>query len=871
MRSFFPKQRLSFKEKEEDDFAKVKTFVNSIIRYHEEDFCINCKDKTDIGDDKAEFKNFQHRRLKNMLSNYRLYNNQLDQDDFRDYCDALGIKKEIGAINAEIKPYNKTYNKINVLLGEEYKRPDNQKVVLVNAEGIKSKSEYKNKLYREAINFAIQQEVLNVKKQFPEVVPESYQSEEEYQKAIQEQEQQIQQQVNQVMDPEQIEKYMSQTYLDGKEILAGDLLNYLYYKESIKEKKNDGFKHGLLSGEEHAWVGIVNGEPVVEVLNPLKTFFHKSPEVKYVQDGLYAGYRTFMTIGDVLDKFCDDLTESQKDLIEDRYSSKIDGADSNLISPSMKYGDLNTYEYKFSKDHSHYARYGSYGPSFYDDVEVIHIEWVSQREVGFLSFTDENGEDQMMKVDESFDVPKYAKKCEYKDENNNPYICYEWDNFSLEWEWIPEVWEATRIDSDIFVNMGPKPNQHYSLDNPYKVKLGYYGVVYNNMNAASQSIMDRMKPYQYLFFIAMDKFKSLIAKDKGSLVGLDTSRLDPKFPIEKTIHFLEQSGYYVYNGLQGAENQGANTRPGMDAINVSNMQHVLNFAQILTYFDEQISDAAGITKQREGSSTPYEAVTNTQQSIMQSSHITEPTFMVHDNLWREVKTGLIEVAEVAYRKKPLTTQFVLNDGSRKILEIDEELFTNASYGIFVSDNAKDFQVFQELRQLSQPLLQNDKIDIDDLVEILNADSMSELKRELKTSKTKREKREEAMQQAQQASQEKMVQMEIDSREDIQSFELEMQDRKYDRELELKAMDVYKFQDNMDANNNGEPDFLEAQIKEKELLTKTNLEYEKLKVNKQMDNKRIEHEKSEGEKDRKIELAKIQAQKQIAKSRPKPKK
>ena len=858
MRTFFPKQRLSYSQKSENDFEKVKQFVNSIIRYHEEDFCLTCQDKIkrETTDSMYNGMNWQHRRLKNMLSNYRLYNNQLDQEDFVEYCDSLGIKKEIGAVSHDIKPYNKTYNKINVLLGEEFKRPDNQRIVLVNAEGIKSKIAYKDKLYREAINFAVQQEVLKVRQQFPQIDPQQYQSEEEYQQAMQEQEQQIQQMAGQVMDPEQIEKYISETYLDAKEIMVGDLLNYMYYKENIKEKKNDGFKHGLISGEEHAWVGIVNGEPVVEVNNPLKMFYHKSPEVKYIQDGLYAGYRTFMTIGDVFDRFSDDLTESQKDLLEDRYSSKIDGADSSLISPSMKYGDLNTYEYKFSEQNKYYARFGSYGPSYYDDIEVIHIEWVSQREVGFLSFKDQDGEDRMIKVDESYEVPSYAKKCEYKDENGNPYICYEWDNFSLEWEWIPEVWEAVRIDTDVFVNIGPKANQHYSLDNPYKVKLGYYGVVYNNMNATSQSVMDRMKPWQYLLFIGMDRLKSLIAKDKGDLVGIDTSRIDPNFPIEKTIHFLEQAGYYVYNGLQGGENPGASTRPGIESIHASNLQSVLNFVQILAYFDDQISEAAGVTKAREGSTSPYEAVTNTQQSITQSSHITEPTFTVHDNLWREIKMGLVETAEVAYRRKPLTTQFVLNDGSRKILEIDEEVFNNASYGIFNSDNSKDYQVFQELRQLTQPLLQNDKIEIDDLIEILNADSMSELKRELKASKRRREKREEQMQKAQQESQEKQVQMQIDATEKKYEHENQLAELKAETELAIAQMESERFAKAQDVNENNIPDALEV-MKEKLKQDHTSREAEK-------DRK---HESSEAEKDREIELAKIAAQKQIAKMKP----
>ena len=116
-----------------------------------------------------------------------------------------------------------------------------------------------------------------------------------------------------------------------------------------------------------------------------------------------------MTIGDVFDKFSDDLTDTQKDLLEERYSSKIEGGNANLISPSMKYGDQDTYEYKYAKHNLLYSQYGSYGPRYYDDIEVIHIEWVSQRKIGFLSYTDEEGMDQMAKVDESFKVPRYAK------------------------------------------------------------------------------------------------------------------------------------------------------------------------------------------------------------------------------------------------------------------------------------------------------------------------------------------------------------------------------------------------------------------------------------------------------------------------------
>lgn len=860
MRTLFPKQRLSFKEKKANDYQWAKEFVNSIIRFHDDDFCDNC-DETKSGRE-----NQQHRRVKNMLANYRLFNNQLDQSDFLEYCDNLGIREALGVTINEIKPYNKTYNKIQVLLGEEWKRPDNQKVVLVNAEGIKSKIDHKNKLYTQYIQFELQKVLFDAKSQFPELSPESYQSQEEYDKAMQEQEQQIQQKANEVMDPEEIEKYMKTKYLHQKEIMCGDLLNYLYNEQDIKQKKNDGFKHGNISGEEHVWVGVVNGQPVVETLNPLKVFYHKSSEVRYVQKGMYAGYRTHMTINDVLDHYADDLKDKDKDKLEERYSSKISNADSNLISSKMTYGDQNTIEFKYADNQV--ELYGSYGPSSYDDIEVVHVEWVSQRKTGFLEFIDpQTGLEVEKKIDESFSVPTDAKKISIREDDINT-IKYIWfdeqteTQYSLEWIWIPEVWEATRIDNDIFVNIGPKENQHYSLDNPFSVKLGYHGVVYNNMNAPSQSTMDKMKPYQYLYFIAMDKFKKTMSQDKGRVIGIDSSRLDPKFPIEKTIHFLETAGYYVYNGLQGGDIPGAGQRPGIESIDGSNLANVMNVAQVLSWLDEQIGEAAGVTKQREGGTSPYEAVGNNQQSIIQSSHITEPLFIAHENLWKEIKQSLIEVAEVAYRKRPLRTQYILNDGSRNILNVDEELFENASYGIFTADSTKETKVFDELRGLIQPMINSDRAEMRDIINILTSDSVQELKRELITAEDQRIKREQEAQQSQQESAQQIEQMRAEQMKENRAHEVKLKTMDGEIALGKAEIESKRFMLAQDVNQNQVPDALE--------IEKLKLEEEKTSVEVKEAAKDRKHESIENEKDREVEREKIAAQKQIAKSRPKSK-
>jgi len=330
----FPKQRLPYREKIKDDYQWCKdTMDNLLIDY--------AGDRTTI--------NASHSDYDRKLSNYQLYNNFLNQRDFEKECNPLGI--EVGQFKDEIQPYNKTYNKIQVLLGEELRRPFNYKVVLTNPDGVKSKLAHRDELLRNFVYSKIQ-DVLTSLQQTPE--------EPLFDPAT-------------LMDPSEIDKYMSTSYLSSKEITASKLLNYLIKKLSLKEKKNDAFKHGLISGEEFVYVGMEHNEPTVEILNSLGIFYHKSPETKYIQDGLFAGYRTYMNSGDILDKFGHSLTTEQQNRI-DACRHSIGGHFRNdTINPTMKYfhDDYWYNEYINAPLHE-----GSYADSEHsmEDWLVQHVE-----------------------------------------------------------------------------------------------------------------------------------------------------------------------------------------------------------------------------------------------------------------------------------------------------------------------------------------------------------------------------------------------------------------------------------------------------------------------------------------------------------------
>jgi hypothetical protein len=153
------------------------------------------------------------------------------------------------------------------------------------------------------------------------------------------------------------------------------------------------------------------------------------------------------------------------------------------------------------------------------------------------------------------------------------------------------------------------------------------------MNAPSVSLMDRMKPFYYLYLIVADKLKKLIAKDRGKTFHFDLSMISPEIGLEKTLYYLNELDIDFYNPLQNAEKPGSSQRGKItQSTDRSNMQHIMNYVQLLEALDAQISDVAGITRQREGQTSSSQAVTNAQSDLVQSSTVTEIYFHIHNKI-----------------------------------------------------------------------------------------------------------------------------------------------------------------------------------------------------------------------------------------------
>lgn len=239
----FPKQRLPYSDKVKDDYKWARNVINNLLLNYGLDTTIV---------------NQYHTEYQRKLANYQLFNNQLNQKDFEQECNPLGL--ELGQFQDKIQPYNKTYNKIQVLLGDELRRPFNYRPILINSDGIRSKLAVKDVMLRKYVLSQLQPIIQQIQPMF---APDELQGE-----------------MDKILPPEEIDKYMKYNYREAREILATKILDYLKKSLSIADIKNDAFKHGLISGEELAYVGIRQDNPFLEVLNPLGCFYHKSPETK---------------------------------------------------------------------------------------------------------------------------------------------------------------------------------------------------------------------------------------------------------------------------------------------------------------------------------------------------------------------------------------------------------------------------------------------------------------------------------------------------------------------------------------------------------------------------------------------------------------
>lgn len=732
---------------------------------------------------------------------YNLYNSIFDEKDFKSITNPFKVEDGFPATPHD---FNIIRPKVDLLIGEETKRPLNFRVIRTSQEATSEMQEKEKQMILQYIEAAI------TARMSPE---EAQQFQEQLQSG-------------EVMPPEQIAKYMDKDYKDIVENTAYHTLTYLRERLDLDNEFIKGWKDGLISGREIYYVGVLNAEPYVERVNPIYFSYDKSPDLEFIEDGSWCCRKMRMPITEVYDRYYDKLEEKDLDRLEEMIGS----------TPGRNLGDRSPVDMGIQLRIYDNPIFEGSGKSL---VNVWHCCWKSFKKIFYVTTTDDAGQPQINIVDET-----------YQPVGNE---------VSVEPDWIIEVWEGYRAGSDLYFGIQPIEYQHVSIDNPNSQKLPYCGAIYSNTNSKPRSLVSILKPLQYMYIVLWYRLELAIARDKGKVVNMDITQIPKSMNISpaKWMHYLSSVGVNFINpyeegwnipGREGGKPAQFNQITALD-LTMSNV--IAEYIQLMDKIEELAGTISGITQQREGAVSSSEMVGNVERSVVQSSHITEPLFWVHNQCKRRVLNMLLNTAKGAWEETgKQKLQYIFDNGERAFLDITPKFYYE-DMDVFVSDTSKDLENIQKLQQLIQPAMQNGA-SLLEAAEILTNDNFNIIKQKLKDMQTRQEQIQQQQQEAEAQQQQRLQQMQNESKQQelmLQEAQMDLQRYQIDQDNQTKIavaqINAYRGTEELDQDQNGIPDPVE--------IGKQAIEQQK--INQEAYNKRYEAKQKREIEDQKIQLEK----------------
>jgi len=537
--------------------------------------------------------------------------------------------------------------------------------------------------------------------------------------------------------PKQIADEFNRSYVDQRAIKGQAALTYLMYFNEIYDRFQKQWFHFLISGECYSHKGVRRNEPFYEVVNPMDVDFDKDPDIDFVEDADWAIIRKFSHASTLVDAYGEYLTEEQVLELENPthtsaeayllYRAEASGADDNIYRNRL--------------------------------IEVVSVYWKSRKRIGFVQYEDPNtGNQEMFDVDETFKLPPELKELGAK----------------ITYEWVNEVWEGTKIDSRFYINIRPHLAQRNSLDNPSICKLPINGRKYSDINSQNVSLVTLGIPYQLNYNIYKYRLELAIARSKDIVAQFDINMIPKNWDMDKFMYYVEGTGiaWVDYN------KEGVQLSPQHQSVLDMSIKTISQYLTLLESIMVEWEKLSGVTRQRQGQMGTYEGKSTSQQSIIQSSHITEDIFRKFNQFEQRELQGLLDYSKEAWLngKKAM---YIMPDGTLGEVDVDPLSHMESEYGIFVSDAAKDMERKQKIESLAQAAVQNG-MPMSAVAAIFESDSFSQIKDKIiqaeKSAEQLKQAQDQAMQQQKQqelALQDKAIQQGAIDKEKDRQLQIEV--------------------------------------------------------------------------------------------------
>lgn len=742
--------------------------------------------------------------LANRIVNQNLYEGKLDMNDLISYVNPYD--QQASFIPNKVPHHPIIVPKIDLLVGEEARRVFDWKAIVTNPNAISLKEEDRKD---------------TITSELMRMLQENY-NEEQLEAKL-----------------EKFGEYMRYDWQDLRERMANQILKHYWHEQDFKSILNKCFKDSLIHGEELAQIEIIHNEPILTKLNPLKVHSIRSGNSDKIEDSSLIIIEDHWSPGKIVDYFHDELKSEDIDKI-------------------MEYNEKSTSKGSYTDDYNHTLlrdALDSTGNPFIDDL--FSIAEINGHRFS-TDLTDENGNIRVFRV--YWKSLKKIKKVKYYDENGDTqykirseeYIEDETLGEESETMWVNEMWQGNKIGKDIYIAMKPCDVQYTKASNPSYCHAGIIGQVFNTNQGRAVSLIDRMKSYQYLYDVNWDRLNKAISTNYGKMMELDLAKVPEGWEIEKWLHFAIVNKIAVVDsfkeGNKGAATGrlagGMNTQGGR-SIDMETGNYIQSHIAMLEFIKQEMSEIAGVTKQREGQISNRETVGGVERSVNQSANITEYWFNIHESFKIRVLTAFLEAAKIALKDNTLKAQYILDDMSIQILNADGEELSEADFGIVVSNSSKATELEQNINMLGQAFLQNGG-NLSTVMDMFMSDSIAEKRAKLKQAED--DMREEAAKDREEQS--KAAQMQIQAEQQDRDAERELKDLMNQRDNNTKLL-VEQMKQSMsqqdldgdgilDPTTNSKLEFdrekLDKEIKEKQKDRKDKMKMHKDKL--EVENKKI---------------------------------
>ena len=789
------------------------------------------------------------RNARRLMKNYKLANGIIDKSDYiveennemAELIDTL-TKEDESAF--ELKFFPIIPNVINVLTGEFAKRND--------------------KITYRAVDDTSFNEMVEMKRSMIEETLVSY-GEQKMQQTIQQMGMDLQdpeqaQQAQQMMSPEnikslpEIEQFFKKDYRSMIEQWASHQHEVDGERFKMSELENLAFRDMLVADREFWHFKMNEDDYEIELWNPLLTFYHKSPEARYISQSNWAGRMDLMTISDIIDKYGYMMNEEQLAALEVIYPVKSagymlpgvqnDGSfydatrshEWNVEGPSLgmrqfiahRDAILNTGDdiiYRILNESEDLMDFSNYSL-----LRVTTVYWKSQRMVGHLTRIDEEGIPMEMIVDENYkvtDKPLYDNTV-LKNKSKDNLLYGE----HIDWIWINQTWGGIKIGPNrpsfygnndstgfapIYLNVRPVRFQFKGDFTLYGCKLPVEGAVFSDRNTKSRSLIDKMKPYQVGYNLVNNQIADILVDELGTVIMLDQNALPRHSMGEDWGKNNLANAYVAMKNFQmlPLDTSITNTENALNfqhyqVLNLEQTQRLLSRIQLSTYFKNQAFEAIGITPQRLGGPTSQETATGVTQALNQSFSQTEMYFVQHsENLMPRVHQMRTDLAQYYHSNKPsVRLQYMTSMDEKVNFEINGTELLARELNVFTSTKVNQRMITEQIRQLA---LSNNTAgaSIYDLGNIIKADSLAEIDHTLKAVEEKVNKQREQEQQGQQQAIQMQQQAETERQDKRLAFEAEQ--NQLDRENDLREAEIRSagYTGMQDMNENKQSDYIDT--------------------------------------------------------------